>query len=106
MSTYSSRLFAGVMSAVADTNLYVVAAGTTVVLRDIEIYNYSGAVQALSLSVLVSGANFKCLQLPLPVGIQTTQWQGRIVLEPTDILQGHCTTVDNFLYVSGYVLTG
>lgn len=99
---YSERIFGGALG-LADTALYTVPAGGTVVLRDVEAYNYSAAVASLSLSVLVSGINNHCLQLPLPAPIQSTQWQGRIVLMAGDVLQGHVTTVQNFIYISGYV---
>jgi hypothetical protein len=104
VSIYSVRLFAGQLGTV-DATLYTVPTNNTVVVRDVEMYNFSNASVSFAFSASVSGTTQHWLQHVTGTAVQTDQWTGRVVLESGDLLIGHCTSTSNYCYISGYLLS-
>lgn len=104
MTVYSELLWQGNGGSGAQT-VYTVAAGTTVVVRDVEVYNGSGGALEFHLQTVVSGFNgaYPCVINSIANG-QGGQWQGRVVLPASSelILPPFGTGVQ--VVISGYVL--
>lgn len=105
MSVYSTQFFCGALTAGSQI-LYTVPTLQTVVMRDLEAYNGSGATSTLTISVYRSGS-FKALIANVPnlAGGLGFQWTGRAVLNPGDELEANPPGTGWTLLASGYLLT-
>lgn len=96
--------------AVADINatllpLYTVPAGTVLIVRDIEAYNFGGVADKLYVTTLGAGRPTGFVWVVEgPASGVTSQWQGRLVLKSGDELQAQAVASTWSLMVSGYVL--
>ena len=105
MSIYSTLLYSA-SAPNGSTPAYTVPAGTTVVVRDIEAFNSQGAATALSVTRNVSGLVTSFIYVVEALGAQTwSQWKGRAVLNPADVLEVNTGAVGVYLHISGYVLS-
>lgn len=104
MSVYSTRFFAGHLPT-AFTELYVVPATMTVVLRDMEFYNGTGAPTLFNVQGGVSGSQtILYANATLEAGTWS-QWQGRAVVNAGEGIWGFCGVSGVSAYISGYLLS-
>lgn len=104
MSVYSVRLFAGQLTAA--TYVYTAAAGSTIVVRDVELANLGTAATLVGCAVLpVSGSGSSALvYAPSLAANSTLHWDGRVVLETGDQLQVFAGGYPVSALISGYSL--
>lgn len=75
-------------------------------VRDIEALNYSSADISFNILATVPGPqNVSIAFLNGDATTQTTQWQGRAVLNSGEELQAIVSSADNNLFISGYLLS-
>lgn len=102
---YSVRLFAGSFSTTL-ASLYTAPANSVIDIRDVELYNNSGAADHADVAIDVSG--FGLVQFigtaSVPNG-QSVQWKGRVILAPGDIIQAFSGAGTWLAYISGYSFT-
>lgn len=105
MSVYSVRLFAGQITT-SLSSLYTVPANAVVVVRDVELYNNSGASDHADVAINVSGGTLTQVigTASIANGV-SFQWKGRIVLAPADIIQAFTGAGNWLCYISGYNFT-
>jgi hypothetical protein len=104
VSVYSVRFFAGLV-AVPTTTIYTVPAATTIVLRDLEVYNSTAAAINFPLYLVPSGSGgFPCIHINSIAPTQSAQWAGRVVLTAGDALQTSQGQTGVYLTLSGYNL--
>lgn len=107
---YSTRLVAGRLVAGGSPLTYTAPAGSTVVLRDLEVGVHTAGPALLTMSVV--GPPGPLVLLPLPEAVSNPrllQWTGRVVLAATEVLTiAVIEPYSGFLYadvcLSGYVL--
>ena len=105
MSVYST-LFYSASAPNGSTAAYTVPAATTVVVRDIEAFNSTGAAIALSITRNVSGSTSSFIWVVEALAAQTwSQWKGRAVLNPADVLEVNTNAVGLYVHISGYLLS-
>jgi hypothetical protein len=102
---YSTNFFTGELT-VSGTVLYTVPASYTAVLRDIEIYNGSGATPLFNIQGVVpgplNGIIFLSGSFPLS---EWVQWKGRVVLPAGSEITGYASAFPFYLLLSGYLLS-
>jgi hypothetical protein len=103
VSTYSTRFFIGAMPT-AQGVLYTVPAGFTVVLRDIELYQYSGGSGLYYLAISAAGSNAIVYAVTAAPTASSYHWDGRVVMNAGDELLGQAAAANNQVVVSGYLL--
>lgn len=102
-SVYSRQFFIGILPP-NGTVIFTVPASQTLVLRDIELYNGSGAVGGCSIQCRVSGALQSVLFQAFELGADNwAQWQGRAVLEQGQELASGAGAPNFYAHVSGYL---
>lgn len=104
MSVYSTSFFAGNLTPSGEI-LYAVPANNVIVVRDITLYNSTGAAITSSISRYVSGS-FQGVVFTVPslASSAYVQWTGRQVLNATDELVNGTPTAGVFALISGYLL--
>jgi hypothetical protein len=105
VSIYSTLLYSGDAPS-GLTNAYTVPANQVVVVRDLELYNSTGASIALSVSRSVSGVTQSYVYVTAGLAAHTwQQWTGRAVLDAGDVLQVSTGAAGVYFHVSGYLLS-
>jgi hypothetical protein len=105
VAIYSTRFFHG--PATNGQTLYTVPVGMVVVVRDLEVYNFSGAViNQVQVQLGISGTTSGVLAFVNNVpASECAQWSGRSVVNAGEELVAFSTTAGNFsMLVSGYLL--
>lgn len=102
MSVYSVRLFAGSFSTALVT-LYTAPAGAVIEIRDVELYNNSGAADHSDIAVNVSGFGLaQFIGTPSVANGTSYQWKGRVILAPGDTIQAFSGAGTWLCLISGY----
>lgn len=103
---YSAQLFAGSLAA-GVTPIYTVPAGYTAVVRDIEALNLFSGANVLAFITTVPGPlNVQWTNDTIAAFGETLRWEGRVVMNPGDVLSAEVTQDTISLIVSGYLFSG
>lgn len=102
---YSTRFYNG--PATNGQTLYTVPAGFVVVVRDLEVYNFSSsAIVQVQVQLGVSGSTSGVLAFVNNVASQVcAQWKGRAVVNAGESLVAFSTGSSFSMLVSGYLLS-
>lgn len=102
MSTvYSKRLAASVFSAGLDQLIYTVPVGFVTVVRDVEVVQFTAAACTTKLGI--HGIAYFVV-LPTTTIDQHLQWQGRVVMKASEIIQLDQLVAEASVVISGYEL--
>jgi hypothetical protein len=105
MSTYSTALAWANVSPTTNTTVYTVPANSVVVVRDIEVFNYSGSASSLTIQFSASGQlGLVKYWSALVSGADSLQWQGRVVIPEHGLLQLAASHANVQYAISGYLL--
>jgi hypothetical protein len=105
VSTYSSRLYLGPLPTTQGV-LYTCPTGVVTVVKDVELYQWSGGALFLYIAVKSGPAVGTFAGSQVPSSTSSYQWQGRVVLNAGDELLGLSPTANNQCIISGYQLSG
>jgi hypothetical protein len=103
MTVYSKLLGRALVTPGTPVDLFTAPAGVTTVIRDIEVNAYS--VSGSGVAVLLVLGSIQFFVAPFSVNELTPHMECRIVLQPGDVVQALCTSIDCQFYVSGYELS-
>jgi hypothetical protein len=105
VTIYSTQLCAGT-STVTSTVYYTVPVGTTVIVRDIEVFNGTAGSDSLNVDRGVSGVNQQIIYRAVNLSAAGwAQWKGRAVLNAGEQLMIASGVAGWTFLVSGYVLS-
>lgn len=105
MSTYSTKLFAGVLPT-SFTEARVAQANEVLVIRDMEFYNGGAGTPTFNVQAGVPGSTTVVFQISNLATSTHLQWQGRAVIEPGEGLWVFSSASGVQAYISGYSLIG
>lgn len=104
MSTYSTRVLMGVVPLPAGLS-YTVPAGFIFVIRDVEANNQAAGENNCYIQITSTpGVGLLAINNPIEPA-KSTQWQGRTVLNPGDVLAVGASSASLYVTISGYLLT-
>ena len=98
---YSIKVFSGLVGP-GSVTAYTVADGDVMVLRDVDIYNFSTSANAIQVYDVIAGHEFIHQTL---AGNTTYQWQGRQVFVAGDELGVYATVASAYFRCSGFLLS-
>lgn len=105
MSIYSTLFWAG-QAPTSTTVLYTVPGLMTVVVRDIELSNLTGAVLSMNIACSTPGFSDSILYRVFEVpNFEPGQWSGRAVLPAGSTIYTAAPAPGAFLHISGYLLS-
>jgi hypothetical protein len=103
VSVYSHRFFCAEVT-VGVTTIYTVPAGSTAILRDLELFNASSATQTFTVYLVQPGLGGVPAIVINSIGAALgEQWQGRVVLNAGDSLQTGTGASSQYMVLSGYL---
>lgn len=105
MTTYSTQLFSGELSAAA--NVYVAPSSNTIVVRDVELWNAGSAAADIAVNLMSPSGSYVAgiITAKAVPANGTAQWDGRVVMLPGQMLFANATGWPIGIVISGYTLT-
>ena len=101
---YSTNLALGALGT-SSANLYTSPAGVTTVVREIDLYSFSGATDYVVFGCNVAGIGATFWYFTTLAPAQTYQWKGRLVIPAGQVINGFAQSANNTYVISGYQLT-
>lgn len=98
---YSRKLAAGSINAGVNVNVYTVPAGTTTIVRDIEV---AAILAAAGLLLVTEGGIWIASFTEAATQYASYQWTGRVVLNAGDVINVDAISNDWTYRISGYEL--
>lgn len=98
---YSRKLAAGTINAGVNNNVYTVPAGTTTIVRDIEV---ADVLALAGLILITQGGIWIASFTGTAAQYASYQWTGRVVLNAGDVINVDAVSSDWTYRISGYEL--